>query len=725
MLLHNAPQDQAVLSNVGEIGEFRIRNSAKAFSILSSGLYANKIRAIVRELSCNAVDSHAAAGRKDVPFEVHLPTTLEPYFAIRDFGTGLSHYQVTQIYTTYFESTKTASNEFIGALGLGSKSPFSYTDNFTVTAIQNGRKGIYSAFINGDGVPSIALMMEETTDEPSGVEVKFGVNDRWDFDKFCEEARSVYTYFQLRPNVTGVSDFGFRDIEYLDKDIIPGVHSVDDRYGRSTAVMGNIAYPIEIPNAESNLGSLRKLLECGLELHFEIGELDFQASREGLSYIPETVASIKAKLETLNASLAGKLATEADAIANLWDRTAFLIGKRDHDLWSAAVEKYVVDTKFPLMEVNKGGYKRVSAKIFRLSEESLRTDYNIVIRAFNKNRGNKGTSTVGTYNEWINKGPNQSAVKTWEFAVNVVTNFVVNDTKVGALERAKYHWNNLPVWTADLPYSNTVFVIEAFEKTKPIKSAEFLQSLMNPPRVALASSLLQKARAANSGGKNVTIMRLESKGYGGYYAQKDLVWRDAGKVDSFSSTETYYYLPLSGFQIQSKSGISFDIKTFSNDLKSAGVRGFDVQVHGVRKGDIDYIKTQPNWINIEDYITDTLLNLTASDLTNMVISELDNYKILYYNSNIADNVTNPNSPFLAVTEKFKDAKAISFNSHSFNRLCSRYAKVVDLEKLKAELQKECSAVCNRYSVLRMIDTHRMNSEAVAEYINLVDTQKGI
>ena len=145
MILSNAPVNEAIVSNVAEVGEFRIRNSAKAFSILSSGLYANKIRAIIRELSCNAVDSHTAAGKADVPFDVHLPNQLEPYFAIRDYGTGLNHDQVTNIYTTYFESTKTNSNAFIGALGLGSKSPFSYTDNFTVTAIRDGIKGIYSA----------------------------------------------------------------------------------------------------------------------------------------------------------------------------------------------------------------------------------------------------------------------------------------------------------------------------------------------------------------------------------------------------------------------------------------------------------------------------------------------------------------------------------------------------------------------------------------------------
>jgi len=190
MILNNAPQAEAVLSNVGEIGEFRIRNSAKAFNILSSGLYANKIKAIIRELSCNAIDSHTAAGTNQ-PFEVHLPTTLEPWFYIRDFGTGLNHEQVSNIYTTYFESTKTESNAFIGALGLGSKSPFSYTDNFTVTAIKDGHKGIYTAFINDVGVPSIALMGEEQVTEPNGVEVKFSVNDRYDFNKFADEANKV------------------------------------------------------------------------------------------------------------------------------------------------------------------------------------------------------------------------------------------------------------------------------------------------------------------------------------------------------------------------------------------------------------------------------------------------------------------------------------------------------------------------------------------------------
>ena len=82
-----------VIERSGQFEEsnYTIDATAKAFSILSDGLYANKIRAVVRELSTNAYDSHIDAGKKDVPFEVHLPNSMEPHFSIRDFGTGLSH----------------------------------------------------------------------------------------------------------------------------------------------------------------------------------------------------------------------------------------------------------------------------------------------------------------------------------------------------------------------------------------------------------------------------------------------------------------------------------------------------------------------------------------------------------------------------------------------------------------------------------------------------------
>ena len=719
MLLNLAPNNEAILSNVGQIGEFRIRNSAKAFSILSSGLYANKIRAIVRELSCNAVDSHVAAGRSNTPFDVHLPNTLEPWFAIRDYGTGLSHEQVTNIYTTYFESTKTNSNDFIGALGLGSKSPFSYTDNFTVTAIKDGRKGIYTAFINETGVPSIAKMGEEATDEPAGVEVKFSVNDRWDFDKFRSEARTVYQYFKLQPVISGNADFTIPVIEYDRKDIIPGVHSYKDTR-QSKAIMGNIAYPIDIPQAERNDKDIFAMLNCGLELHFTIGELDFQASREGLSYIPQTVNAIKAKLEAVNLALSEVLSGEASAITNDWEKTFFLLKKKENNLWTEAVKKYIADTNFDLIDAGTSSYY-IRAKNWTMPVKELAELYNIDIMAFDKQSGRKAVSNLKAENVHVANAPVYQA---WTIILREGVTFIKNDTKVGASARAKFHWNTA-TFDKTTPHYQTVYVLNKANKDKPAKFDEFLKAIRNPPSVLFASELMEKERVSSGLGKNVTILALQERGSGGYYREKEMVWRDAGKADSFDDATTYYYLPLSGFEVQSKFGMS-NVKEFYNDLKECGLKGLQTTIYGVRKGDIEFIRTQKNWINIEDHIS-SILNkpIDNSLVMSLVLQAVDNFNLMQYNNSIVNEVSNPNSPYTKLVFQFKDYEKVKYSENSLKRLCNRYAQGVTFNP-EAQVQKfvdECATVSKRYPLLAYLRS-APNTE-VANYVNLIDTQKGV
>ena len=112
---------------VGTTTDFKIKTSATAFKILSEGLYSNKIGSMIRELICNAYDAHCAAGTKDIPIDVELPMVTNPLFRIRDYGTGLSEADMQTIYTTYFESTKSGDNKYIGGFGLGSITPNSFS----------------------------------------------------------------------------------------------------------------------------------------------------------------------------------------------------------------------------------------------------------------------------------------------------------------------------------------------------------------------------------------------------------------------------------------------------------------------------------------------------------------------------------------------------------------------------------------------------------------------
>jgi hypothetical protein len=723
MILSSAPQNEAIISNVGEIGEFRIRNSAKAFSILSSGLYANKIKAIIRELSCNATDSHVAAGNVDTPFDVHLPNSLEPWFSIRDYGTGLSHAQVTQIYTTYFESTKTASNEFIGALGLGSKSPFSYTDNFTVTAIKDGVKGVYTAFINESGVPSIAKMMDESTTEPSGVEVRFAVEERYDFGKFRDEARSVYTYFKQRPIVSGDVSFEFRDPTYIEKDIIPGVHSTEShRYG-SIAIMGNIAYPIDVPQADKALGHLHTLLNCGLVMEFGIGELDFQASREGLSYIPQTINAIKAKLEVLNGQLAVHVAQEADKIENLWERATYLYKRKDETLWNAAVVKYVTDTKFPLMDVTTPRYD--SLKLFNLNVKTLASKYNIALRGFTKSRGTSTCSNIKVRGSYVNSGPanNQTStyVEEWQIRVSDDVYFVFNDTKVGATERAKAHWKN----NSFNNYQSNVYIIETCDKTKPVKLDQFYKDLMTPPadQCMKASDLDAVERAAGMG-KNVTIMSLEESQRGGYWSRRtESVWRDAGKADTFDNKTTFYYLPLSGYQCK---GVVEDAKALCRHLKQSGI--FTGTIYGVRKADQEWVMTQKNWINLDTFVQAELAKMNVGDVMGLVKKAIDFNELYQYNA--TKHITDSNSPYIKLFNVFKDVKVTDETVRSaLEYLCRVYTvntkNNVDPGALITKYTDEVAAIKQRYPLIKGLSKYSTEGADVAEYINLIDQTKGV
>ncbi len=718
MIIKNKIDNEPVLSNVGEVGEFRIRNSAKAFSILSSGLYANKVRAIIREYSCNAVDSHVEAGNADTPFDIHLPNSLEPWFAVRDYGVGLDEQQVRNIFTTYFESTKTETDDLIGGLGLGSKSAFSYTDNFTIVAIKNGTKRVYTAFINEQGVPSIAPMGEEASDEPAGVEIRFAVEDSYDFRKFYNEAQHVYKHFKLRPVVSGgIGEFTFTDPEYSDRDIIPGVHANDRGYGTSYAIMGNIEYPLDIPS-NMDLGEVGHLLRCGLTIEFAIGELDIQASREGLSYIPETVAAVKAKLEAVNAVLSDRVAEEVATVKNDWEKAYILAKKLDSDLWGAATKKYVADTGFALITDSR--YAR--SKKFLFDEKTLATKYNIVIRGFSISHG-YSTSTASRINlENVYNNETHTYEKHMGIPVDKNTQFVVNDSKVGASERAKYHWKN-----ADgVGRNDHVYVIEKADKNADMKLAAFFKALSNPPKsqIRKASTLLIKERAAGIA-KGVTVLKLEKRDNKHHMRSDDMVWRDAGDMTAFVDTATYYYLPIIGFTAQGASK-DYDMKTVAKALKDSGI--FTETVYGVRKADLEKIKGLTNWVNLDDHVRSKLSQQGSVDIKGIIKEAIDFdsfYKIAY----VQNDVTNVDSPYLKLFNEFAGVTKVNSNARrGFETLCTIYkvtAGNINVTDEVAKYKTEMSNIEKRYPLLNELNRYYRDVKAVAEYVNAIDMLKGI
>ena len=321
-------------------GSFSMDESPEAFEILSDGLYPNKIKAVVRELSTNAVESHITkhkelTGEKITPevidslpqFEIHLPTTMEPHFSIRDFGTGLSHDDLMNMYTTYFRSTKRDTNDVGGCLGLGSKSPFAYSDNFSVVSIHNGRKTCYnltidngyptpSFFANEDGSP-----VSEETSEPDGMLITIPCKSTDEYE-WESEAQIIYKYFRIKPKFIGKQVL-IDSPEYIVEGTGWGIRERDHKGPR--AIMGSIAYPIsrssikcwnDMDKTDSNLESL---LRADIDLYFPLGVLKITPSREALGYKPSTQKNIKAKLTSVYDELKKQVLTSFDECKSLWE----------------------------------------------------------------------------------------------------------------------------------------------------------------------------------------------------------------------------------------------------------------------------------------------------------------------------------------------------------------------------------------------------------------------
>jgi len=319
-------------SNVGETTNFKIKQSAKMFRLLSDQTYSDKIAAVLREVGCNAADAHKEADNSD-PFTVKLPSMLEPWLKITDYGTGLSPEDVIDLYTTYGESTKEDSNLFVGALGLGSKSPFAYTQQFTVESRWNGDKHMFSSFINEKGEPCITSLGSEKTNENNGLTISIPVKEK-DIGTFHSTAKKIYRWFKPIPNVIGFDDDDYKNMKIKFMAGIEGSWGIREipegssysRYNNSTgtyAIMGNVSYRVSgesvYKDEEENNYRLKRMLDnSSLTLFFEIGELDVAISREELSYDNETISKIKSKINLIKKDAKGLLLKEIKKAPNLF-----------------------------------------------------------------------------------------------------------------------------------------------------------------------------------------------------------------------------------------------------------------------------------------------------------------------------------------------------------------------------------------------------------------------
>jgi len=299
--------------------EFDINKEARAhiFNVLRNQLYSDKILAVMREYSTNAVDAHVEVGKADIPIVITLPNQMEPTFRVRDFGRGLSEQEVKDIYSKYGESTKRATNDQIGQLGLGCKSAFAYGDNFVIVSYQNGTATTYNAFIDPSNVGRISKMFSAPTDEDNGIEIQIPVRED-DIREFRQKAEAFFVYWKVMPVFRGQEVRISQPKVILEGD---GWRVTDENYTGPVAIMGNIGYPLNMNAIKwtDKDRDVQSIIQHSVWVDFGIGDLEIAASREGLQYTDYTQDNIKDKLRSILTEIVDRVSKDFDQCKTVYE----------------------------------------------------------------------------------------------------------------------------------------------------------------------------------------------------------------------------------------------------------------------------------------------------------------------------------------------------------------------------------------------------------------------
>lgn len=313
------------LETSGDLEEqfFSIQDTGMIFDILRNKMYSNPILAIAREISCNARDAHREVGASHVPIHIHLPNPLEPEYKVKDFGPGISPDRMSNIFIKYTASTKRSDNIQTGGFGLGAKTPFSYSDSFSIATVFNGTKYLYNCVIDSTKVGKLMLAHEEPTTEPSGTEIIIPILPK-NFNEFATWTEQACRHWKVKPIISGAK-FTWN----VAASIVEGNNwSLLSNNGYSSQhiklIIDEIEYPLDVSVLSKYTDTtLIHNLSGQITLHFGVGELTLSASREQVYLDEKTTNLIKARLDELQKDIKQKLIEKIDNFPSYWSALVF------------------------------------------------------------------------------------------------------------------------------------------------------------------------------------------------------------------------------------------------------------------------------------------------------------------------------------------------------------------------------------------------------------------
>lgn len=346
-------------------------------------LYSNRELACIREYSTNAYDSNVEKALRDghavKPIHVTLPSAMNPYFEVQDYGVGMSLTELKETYTEFGESTKREgehANAFNGTLGFGSKSAVAYTNTFTITSIKNGRMNVGVITRREDAMGgyllTLKIVLEQVaTNEPDGVKIQIPVHNWREFE---QKARDFYRFWE--PGRVLVN--GKEPKRAVGEKIENNLYYNEDANGYASdsyVVMANVPYRIENPDAlfprgMNKISFVAYVGECNCDFYHEPHpQVEHVPAREALKYSDHTkhhlhkiIGDFVTKSVNLAKAEIAKATTHAEAYTT-WVKWRKVIGKGQVDDLTFKGDKLVDDFKIEAMRYNTYAARYGSWKI--------------------------------------------------------------------------------------------------------------------------------------------------------------------------------------------------------------------------------------------------------------------------------------------------------------------------------------------------------------------------
>jgi len=713
---------------------FKLEINENIFNILRNQIYTDKIGAVCREYMCNARDAHLLNGNTSKPIDVYAPSLENLEFRVRDYGTGLSKEDIFEIYVSYSKSLKRDDKNAIGYFGIGAKSGFAYTPSFQVISYYKGEKYIYNAYSSEDGVGKMALLVREPCEEESGMEIIIPVNIS-DLHIFIARIHDVAQFWNVKPNVHGDKDFKFDETEYHieseGKWGFPKFLVYSSR--RSKIIMGGIQYLID-PNLVSNANSLQlKMLNKGVYLFAELGQVSIPPSRETVEYTPKTISFIKAKLKEIENEIRERINKRLESINTEWEARSFY-----HEIFNESGElnifkdiiKDTVKINFNNQEINSVAMKVPFPYFFACQRRNKQ--YKLTVRAGLNDESTDGyfIDFIGTAKEQSNKNASQTLFYTLKtksvgkirkiFSHHAESNNIINGDMVGK-----------ECLCFKLTEPNNLEQFKAFcdEKGMDFNLFKNIDDIQLPPRV-------KSSKTSNGSssliGYNAHVFDpenfLDEDEVGG-----QIISTKDGCLDTnlfnvdFDLSEAGYYLLRDGIEYE-KFNHTFDF--IHKELKKIDPE--------FSKHPVIYCFTERSipklikngWINIKDHLT-KLYDEKFKDIKMDVIlwysynfdygtrDKVQNIIKLNHNCEIINKIKS-----LVTNDKQKcDLAKNNISLYGNLKPDNNIEKIID--KKKKEIEELQQKFLDSYPIMQYISYHSWDHKPVLDYISLVLGNKNL